>query len=49
MRFLQPIPPLPAGASIYKGKIVVLIDDRAISQSEHSCLFYQESACDLRG
>jgi C-terminal processing protease CtpA/Prc len=43
-RFLQPIPRLPAGASIYKGKIVVLIDDRAISQSEHTCLFFQETA-----
>jgi C-terminal processing protease CtpA/Prc len=44
VRFFQPLPDLPPGASIYKGKIVVLIDDRAISQSEHSCLFYQEAA-----
>ncbi len=44
IRFLQQIPALEPGASIYPGKIVVLIDDRAISQSEHSCLFYQETA-----
>ncbi|MEO8705403.1 MAG: S41 family peptidase [Kofleriaceae bacterium] len=44
MRFIQPIPPLPPGASIYAGKIVVLIDERAISQSEHTCLFLQETA-----
>ena len=44
IRFLQPIPPLPPGAPIYTGKIVVLIDDRAISQSEHTCLFLQETA-----
>lgn len=28
----------------YKGKVVVLIDPRAISQSEHSCLFYEVAA-----
>jgi C-terminal processing protease CtpA/Prc len=28
----------------YTGKIVVLIDDRAISQSEHSCLGFEEAA-----
>jgi C-terminal processing protease CtpA/Prc len=26
---------------VYRGKVVVLIDDRAISQSEHSCLFFE--------
>lgn len=44
VRFMQKIPELPPGAEIYTGKIVVLIDDRAVSQSEHSCLFYQETA-----
>jgi len=43
-RFLQRIPVLPQGASLYRGKIVVLIDDRAISQAEHTCLFLAEAA-----
>jgi C-terminal processing protease CtpA/Prc len=40
--FAQPIPvrDLPR----YKGKVVVLIDARAVSQSEHSCLFYRVAA-----
>lgn len=42
--FLQKLPELPGGASIYRGKVVVLIDDRAISQAEHSCLFLREAA-----
>jgi C-terminal processing protease CtpA/Prc len=34
--------PLPTGDKpLYRGKMVVLIDDRAISQSEHSCLFFE--------
>ncbi|HEU0034573.1 MAG TPA: S41 family peptidase [Kofleriaceae bacterium] len=44
IRFFQPVPALPAGAALYRGKIVVLIDDRAISQAEHTCLFLQEAA-----
>lgn len=28
----------------YTGKIVVLIDSRAISQAEHSCLFFEQAA-----
>jgi len=44
IRFLQTIPELPKDAWIYTGKIVVLIDDRAISQSEHSCLFFESAA-----
>jgi C-terminal processing protease CtpA/Prc len=28
----------------YRGKVVVLIDERAISQSEHSCMFYEVAA-----
>lgn len=44
IRFLQPLPELPKDASLYTGKIVVLIDDRAISQSEHTCLFFESAA-----
>jgi C-terminal processing protease CtpA/Prc len=44
IRFLQQIPPLPPGETIYTGKIVVLIDDRAISQAEHTCLFLESTA-----
>ena len=40
-RFLQPI---EASDAPYRGKVVVLIDDRAISQAEHTCLFLQEAA-----
>jgi len=43
IRFLQPILPDPA-AAVYRGKVVVLIDDRAISQAEHTCLFLEEAA-----
>jgi C-terminal processing protease CtpA/Prc len=32
--------PLPKGA-IYKGKVVMLINEDAISQSEHTCLFFE--------
>jgi len=44
IRFLQTIPELPKDASLYPGKIVVLINDRAISQSEHTCLFLASTA-----
>lgn len=44
IRFLQAIPPLPPGAALYRGKVVVLINSDAISQSEHSCLFFKEAA-----
>jgi C-terminal processing protease CtpA/Prc len=44
IRFLQKLPDLPKDAWIYTGKIVVLIDDRAISQSEHTCLFFEAAA-----
>ncbi|HEY5949997.1 MAG TPA: S41 family peptidase [Kofleriaceae bacterium] len=44
LRFLQSLRTLPDGEPLYTGKIVVLIDDRAISQAEHSCLFFQEAA-----
>lgn len=39
--FSQPIPDLPEGEAKYTGPTVMLIDDRAISQSEHSGLFYE--------
>jgi C-terminal processing protease CtpA/Prc len=44
IRFLQRIPELPHDAAIYSGKVIVLIDDRAISQAEHTCLFLAETA-----
>jgi len=44
VRFLQQIPELPKAAWIYPGKIVVLVDDRAISQAEHTCLFLEQAA-----
>ena len=39
--FAQPLPPLPEGKSLYTAPVVMLIDDRAISQSEHSGLFFE--------
>jgi len=39
--FSQPLPPLPPGKALYTHPTVMLIDDRAISQSEHSGLFYE--------
>jgi C-terminal processing protease CtpA/Prc len=43
--FAQPLPELPESAGPpYKGEIVVLIDERAISQSEHSALFFEAAA-----
>ena len=42
--FEQKIP--PPGGAIYKGKVVMLINEYAISQSEHTCLFF-ESATDV--
>ena len=44
VRFLQEIVALPKDAAIYAGKVVVLVDDRAISQAEHTCLFFSEAA-----
>ena len=36
---------LPATTKpLYTGKVVVLIDSRAISQAEHSCLFFEQAA-----
>jgi C-terminal processing protease CtpA/Prc len=42
--FAQPLPSLPPGAPKYTGPTVMLIDDRAISQSEHSGLFYEAAS-----
>lgn len=39
--FSQPLPDLPDGKTLYTAPTVMLIDDRAISQSEHSGLFYE--------
>jgi C-terminal processing protease CtpA/Prc len=39
--FAQPIPELPEGKEMYTAPTVMLIDERAISQSEHSGLFYE--------
>jgi C-terminal processing protease CtpA/Prc len=41
--FLQPLPQDPSKA-LYQGRITVLIDDRAISQAEHTCLFLEAAA-----
>lgn len=40
--FSQPIP--PSTKPRYRGRIIVLIDDRAISQSEHTALFFKAAA-----
>ncbi|WP_157899080.1 S41 family peptidase [Luteitalea pratensis] len=42
--FAQKLP--PAAGAIYQGKVVMLINEFAISQSEHTCLFF-ESATDV--
>ena len=38
--FLQPIPDRN-GKPLYRGRTVMLIDERAISQSEHTGLFFE--------
>jgi C-terminal processing protease CtpA/Prc len=38
--FLQPVPDR-GGSSLYRGKTVMLIDERAIRQSEHTGLFFE--------
>ncbi|HEY7034019.1 MAG TPA: S41 family peptidase [Thermomicrobiales bacterium] len=42
IRFRQTAAPSPAGH--YRGKVVVLIDARAISQAEHTCLYLEATA-----
>jgi len=44
--FGQPIPKREKG-DVYKGKIVMLIDEYAISQSEHTCLFFETARPDI--
>lgn len=39
--FFQNIFPLPVAKSVYKGKTVMLIDERAMSQAEHTGLFFR--------
>lgn len=41
--FHQALPQDPS-KPLYRGRIAVLIDDRAISQAEHSCLFFEAAA-----
>jgi C-terminal processing protease CtpA/Prc len=41
--FLQPLPQDPS-KPVYTGRVAVLIDDRAISQAEHTCLFFEAAA-----
>jgi len=44
--FGQPIPRRDKG-DVYKGKIVMLIDEYAISQAEHTCLFFESARPDI--
>jgi C-terminal processing protease CtpA/Prc len=46
--FHQPLPQDP-GKPVYKGRVAVLIDDRAISQAEHSCLFFEAAGATFVG
>jgi C-terminal processing protease CtpA/Prc len=39
LSFEQKLP--PAQGAIYKGKVVMLINENAISQAEHTCLFFE--------
>jgi C-terminal processing protease CtpA/Prc len=39
--FEQKLP--PAGGAIYKGKVIMLINEYAISQSEHTCMFFESA------
>jgi C-terminal processing protease CtpA/Prc len=43
LRFLDELP-AGDGKPLYRGKTVMLIDERAISQSEHSGLFFRQAA-----
>jgi C-terminal processing protease CtpA/Prc len=42
--FSQPLPPSEPGDWIYQGETVMLIDERAISQAEHTGLFLEAAA-----
>jgi C-terminal processing protease CtpA/Prc len=37
--FEQPLP--PSAGEVYRGKVVMLINEEAISQAEHTCLFFE--------
>ena len=39
--FRQPLP--TRNGDVYRGKVVMLIDENAISQSEHTCLFFESA------
>ena len=43
-RFLHRIQELPKDGTVYAGKVVVMIDYRAISQAEHTCLMLEAAA-----
>lgn len=44
LSFGQPLPPLPAGTAVYSAPTVMLIDSRAISQAEHTGLFFKAAS-----
>jgi C-terminal processing protease CtpA/Prc len=41
-RWMQRVP--ATAKTLYRGKVVVLIDDRAVSAAEHTCLFFEAAA-----
>jgi hypothetical protein len=43
-RYFEELPALPKDASLYRGKVVVLIDDRAVSQAEDTCMQFEAAA-----
>jgi C-terminal processing protease CtpA/Prc len=43
-KFVQPLPALPPGKSLYRGRTLMLVDERTISQSEHTGLFFEAAA-----
>jgi C-terminal processing protease CtpA/Prc len=43
-KFLQPLGPKPADKPLYRGKTLMLVDERTISQSEHTGLFFEAAA-----
>ena len=43
-KFTQPLPLAPPGAKLYRGKTFMLVDERTISQAEHTGLFFETAA-----
>jgi C-terminal processing protease CtpA/Prc len=43
-KFLQPLPFKPEGVPLYRGKTLMLVDERTISQAEHTGLFFEAAA-----